>query len=82
LLFALPDLHGCLPDQRLHRAGEVRLIEVAGFVDRVKDRDPLFQESRRIPGAFDLPNRAVGDSGCAQKVPLCGSNRQAPRLTP
>jgi hypothetical protein len=50
------------------------LIVVARFVNRVENRDALLQEVRRLPGAFDLPNGAVSQAGCPEKVPLRGSD--------
>src|SRR6478672_10375713 len=60
----------------------MRLIEVAGFIDRIEDRDATHQESRRKSGALDLADCAMADSGRAQEVTLCGSDGQACRLTP
>ena len=45
----------------------MRLIEIAGFVDGVENRNALSQEIRRMSGTFDLPDRAVGQTGRGEK---------------
>lgn len=59
----------------------MRLIEIAGLVNRVENGDALFQEICCMAGAFDLANRAVGDTRRLQKVPLHESYRLFSRLT-
>jgi hypothetical protein len=51
----------------------MRLIEIAGFVDRVQDGEALFEEVRRVSGAFDLTNGAEGDTRRVQEMTLRGS---------
>src|SRR6516164_4785374 len=76
LLLRANDLSGCLSDQVFEGSSDMRLIEVAGFVNRVEDRGALLQEVRRMSGAFNLTNSAVGHTRRLQKMPLCRPYRQ------
>jgi hypothetical protein len=53
---ASTELHGRLSDENLQRSGEVRLIEISGFVDGVEDGRALAQQVRCVSGALDLAN--------------------------
>jgi len=59
------------------RSGEVCLIEIPAFMDRVENRDTLFQEVGRVSCAFDLPDRPVRDAGRLQEMTLSGPQRQS-----
>ena len=43
----------------------MRLIEIAGFVNGVENRDTLLQEVRRVPRAFDLTKGPSLSKSCA-----------------
>ena len=48
----------------------MRLIEVAGIVNGVKNRDALLEQSRRVAGTFDLPDARVRHSGGLDEMTL------------
>ena len=54
----------------------MRLIEIAGFVDGVENGDTLFEEIRRVSGAFDLTDSAEGHTRRSQKMTLSGPQGQ------
>src|SRR5258708_36421031 len=54
----------------------MRLIETAGFVDGVENGGALLQEVRSVSRAFDLTDRAVGQTRRSRKMALSGSEGQ------
>jgi hypothetical protein len=62
-----------LPDEIYERSGEMRVIKITGFVDRIENRDPLLQEIRRMSSTFDLSNGALSHTGRLEKMALDGS---------
>src|SRR5215467_9492966 len=64
----------------LERSRQVSLIEKFSLVHRVENRDALLQQARRVPCAFDLTNRAMGQPRRLQKMPLQGPRRKRARM--
>ena len=49
--------------------------EVAGFIDRIENRYPLFKKGCRIASAFDLPDGTLRQPGGLQESTLDGTRR-------
>jgi hypothetical protein len=62
------DLRGRVPDPLFERPGQVRLIEISGLVDGVGDRFAPLQEGRRLLGALDLADAALGQPRGSQEA--------------
>jgi hypothetical protein len=73
LPFAAHNLPRRAADEVLQRASQVRLVEIARVVDNLEDGDPLPQQIRRSPRAFDLARAGLGDPGGVKEVPLLGA---------
>jgi hypothetical protein len=57
-----------VPDPLFERPGQVRLIEIFNLVDGVGDRFAPLQESRRLLGALDLADAALGQPRGSQEA--------------
>ena len=62
------DLCRRIPDKLLQRAGQVRLVEIAGFEGSLEYRDALLQERFRPLCAFELADVVLGQACSSQEA--------------
>ena len=61
---------GRMTNEMFQRSGEMRLVTIACLIYSIEDRYTLFKKYRRIAGAFDLPDRSLGQPRGTQETIL------------